>query len=154
MATTIIPSDLVVTITESYSLNGVDYGNTMTQTFQANGQVSQRVMSIAGKGEGAVFTDILALNTLDGRGQVVKANYKYFRIQNLDDSNNLNLRIYNGADYVYFQIAPSDTILLMNAGIDAATAASAITFADITQISGQSSNATAAVDIEFVIVTT
>ena len=50
MATTIVPSNLIVTITESYSLNGVDYGNTMNKTYTDNGQVSQRVMSIAGKG--------------------------------------------------------------------------------------------------------
>ena len=31
MATTIVPADLIVTISESYSLNGVDYGNTMNK---------------------------------------------------------------------------------------------------------------------------
>ena len=50
MATTIVPSNLVVTITESYTLNGVAYGNTMNKTYESNGQVSQRVMSVAGKG--------------------------------------------------------------------------------------------------------
>ena len=44
MATTIVPADLIVTISESYSLNGVDYGNTMNKTYLSNGQVSQRVM--------------------------------------------------------------------------------------------------------------
>ena len=51
MATTIVPSDLTVTITESYSLNGVSYGNTMNKTYTGNGQVSQRVMSIESMGE-------------------------------------------------------------------------------------------------------
>ena len=45
MATTIIPSNLIVSITESYSVNDVNYGNTMTQTFLNNSKVSQRVMS-------------------------------------------------------------------------------------------------------------
>ena len=50
MATTIVPSNLTVTITESYTLNGFSYGNTMNKTFTDNGQVSQRVMSIESMG--------------------------------------------------------------------------------------------------------
>ena len=153
MATTIVPSDLIVTITESYSLNGVDYGNTMNKTYTSNGQVSQRVMSIAGKVEGTTWTDILALTTVDGQGQVVKTDYKYFRITNLDTVNTLNLRVYNGADYVVFEVSPASSLLLMDAGIDATTVSSAVTFADIQAIAGQSSSATEAIDVEFVMVT-
>ena len=66
MATTIIPSDLTVTISESYTVNGVSYGNTMNKTYASNGQVSQRVMNIAGKGgSGITFTNILALSTVN-----------------------------------------------------------------------------------------
>jgi len=155
MATTITPSNLIVTISESYTLNGVDYGNTMSKTYTSNGQVSQRIMSIAGKGaESITFTDILALSTADGKGTVVSANYKYFRITNLDDTERLYLRIYNGADYIYFTLASSETLLLMNDAVDATTATGAITFADIQSISGQSSSADTAIDIEFVMVTT
>lgn len=155
MATTIVPSNLVVTITESYSLNGVDYGNTMNKTYTDNGQVSQRVMSIAGKGaEATVWTDILALSTVDGQGQVVKADYKYFRITNLDNANTLNLRVYNGSDYVAMEVTPASTFLLMDASIDSpSSGTAAIVFADITAIAGQSSDATAGVDIEFLMVT-
>ena len=155
MATTIVPSNLVVTITESYSLNGVDYGNTMNKTYTDNGQVSQRVMSIAGKGaEATVWTDILALSTVDGQGQVVKADYKYFRITNLDTVNTLYLRTYNGADYVAFEVAPASSLLFMDAGTDVPdTATTAISLKDIEEIAGQSSSATEAIDVEFVMVT-
>ena len=154
MATTIVPSNLVVTITESYSLNGVDYGNTMNKTYTDNGQVSQRVMSIAGKGaEATVWTDILALSTVDGQGQVVKADYKYFRITNLDTVNTLYLRTYNGADYVAFEVAPASSLLLMDAGYDGTLTATIVTLRDIEAISGQSSSATEAIDVEFVMVT-
>lgn len=153
MATTIVPSDLIVTITESYTLNGVGYGNTMNKTYTSNGQVSQRVMSIAGKGEGADFTGILGLSTADGQGQFVELNYKYFRITNLDTANTLNLRVYNGVDYVFFEVSPASSLLLMDAGLDATTAASAVTFADIETIVGQSSHTTEAIDVEFLMVT-
>ena len=94
MATTIVPSDLIVSITESYSLNGVNYGNTMNKTYVSNGQVSQRVMSISPSTVGDntnFFTTILSLDSLDAQGQVVKADYKYFRITNLDNANTLRL---------------------------------------------------------------
>tara|TARA_R100000278_G_scaffold107699_1_gene84490 strand:+ start:325 stop:792 length:468 start_codon:yes stop_codon:yes gene_type:complete len=154
MATTVETADLTVTITENYSLNGVDYGSTCTKTYTTNGEVIQRLMSIAGKGgESTTFTDILALSTVDGRGQVVKADYKYFRIKNLDDTNNLNLRLYNGADYVYFKVEPYCAVVLMTPDLDATTATGAVTFADIQAVAGQSSHATDAVDVEFIVVT-
>lgn len=155
MATTIVPSNLIVTITESYSLNGVDYGNTMNKTYTDNGQVSQRVMSIAGKGTESVdWTDILALLTVDGQGEVVKTDYKYFRITNLDTANTLNLRVYNGSDYVAIQVSPASTQLFMDAGIDSPALATTVTFADIEAIAGQSSHATEAIHVEFIMVTT
>tara|TARA_R110000796_G_scaffold205329_1_gene321327 strand:+ start:177 stop:647 length:471 start_codon:yes stop_codon:yes gene_type:complete len=156
MATTIVPSDLIVTITEAYTLNGVSYGNTMNKTFTSNGQVSQRVMSISAMGGSSiVWTNILQLSTTDGQGQVVQGDYKYFRITNLDTANTLNLRFYNGTEYLSFEVAPASSFLLMDAGTDSpATATTVIAFEDITLIAGQSSNTDDAIDIEFVIVTT
>ena len=157
MATTIVPSNLVVTITESYSLNGVDYGNTMNKTYTDNGQVSQRVMSIAPKTVGEdtnFFTNILSLSTIDGQGRVVRADYKYFRITNLDTVNTLNLRFFNNADYVAVKVLPASSFLLMDNGIDTpANATATLAIADISEIVGQSSSATEAIDVEFVMVT-
>jgi len=155
MATTIIPSSLTVTISESYVLNGVSYGNTINKIYPSNGEVSQRVMSIASKGEsGTIFTNILALSTADGQGQVVKSDYRYFRITNSDTVSTLNMRIYNGSDYVAIEVKPSSSFLLMNAGIDSPiNNTTAITFADITAIAGQSNSGTLDIDIEFLMVT-
>jgi len=159
MATTIVPSNLTVTISESYTLNGVDYGNTMNKTYIDNGKVSQRIMSIAGQGPGGetplVFTDILELSDTDGRGQVVVTDYKYFRITNLDDTNTLNLRFSTAVDEFHsFEVTPSSSFLLMDAGVDYTTAPlSAISFTDIKAIAGQSSSSTESLDIEFVMVT-
>jgi len=156
MATTIVPSDLIVTISESYSVNGVAYGNTMNKTYASNGQVSQRVMSVYGGVDRTVFTSILGLQTLDGQGQVVKLDYKYFRITNLDTVDTLKLRIYNDTEYMAFEVAPASSFLLMDAGTDSpATATTVIAFSDITKIAGQSSNtaASTSIDVEFVMVT-
>ena len=155
MATTIVPANLNVTISESYEINGVTYGNSLTKTYANNSQVSQRVMNIASLGAaGTVWTDILALSTADGQGQVVKTDYKYFRITNLDSVNTLNLRIYNGTEYMAFEVAFGSTFLLQDPGTDSpATASTVIAFSDITLIAGQSSSVADTVDVEFIIVT-
>ena len=156
MATTIVPSDLTVTITESYSLNGVEYGNTMNKKYISNGQVSQRVMSVYGGVDRTIFTNILQLGTLDGQGVVVKSDYKYFRITNLDTADTLNLRFFNNTEYMAFEVAPASSFLLMDAGTDSpATSSTVIAFSDIAKISGQSSNASegTSIDVEFVMVT-
>ena len=154
MASTIVAADLTVSIQESYTLNGVLYGNTTNKIYTSNGQVSQRVMSIAGVADRTSFTNILALSTVDGQGQVVQANYKYFRITNLDTVNTLQLRLHNATDYLAFEVAPASSFLLMDAGVDVPASASAVlVLADITQISGQSSSVSEAIDIEFLIVT-
>tara|TARA_R110000823_G_C15536763_1_gene457546 strand:+ start:34 stop:510 length:477 start_codon:yes stop_codon:yes gene_type:complete len=157
MATTVVKSNLTVTVTESYTLNGVAYGNTMNKTYETNGQVSQRVMSVAGSRVGEttnVFTTILSLRTIDAKGQVVRADYKYFRITNLDTVNTLNLRFFNNVDYVAVKVLPSSSFLLMDNGIDTpANATSALAIADIYDIVGQSSSTSDAIDVEFIMVT-
>jgi len=153
MATTVTVENLTVTITEQYTLNGVSYGNTMNKTYIDNGQVSQRIMTVSGKGDGGDWTNILALSTADGQGQVVKTEYKYFRITNLDDTHTLHLRVYNGSDYVAVEVNPASSLLLMDAGIDSPAGTSAITFADIQAIAGQSSHASESLDVEFIMVT-
>ena len=113
-------------------------------------------MNIASKGGGgADWTSILALGAADAQGQVKQVDYKYFRITNLDSNTILNLRFYNGTEYLAFEVAPASSFLLMDAGTDSpATATTVIAFSDITLIAAQSSSAEAAgVDIEFLIVT-
>ena len=66
----------------------------------------------------------------------------------------MNLRVYNGSDYVALQVPPASTQLFMDAGIDSPVDTGTVTFADIQAIAGQSSSATEAIDIEFIMVTT
>lgn len=154
MATTTVPSDLIVTITEAYTLNGVSYGNTMNKTFTDNSKVSQRVMSIEGKGASSnEWTGIINLGAEDDAGQAVKGDFKYFRVTNLDSVNSLHLRIFNAVDYVMLKVLPASTQLFMDANIDSTTTSVAVTFSGITAISGQSSSETETIDVEFIMVT-
>jgi hypothetical protein len=146
MASTVTAADLLVTITESYTLNNVSYGNTTTKTFSSNGQVDQRIMNVA-----TSSTTLFMFDTADSAGTAVAADYVYFRVTNLDDTNFVTLRLFNGADSFWLKIAAGESLLLMNNEMDAVTGSTFGALADISHIYGQSD--TAACDVEFMCVT-
>lgn len=149
MATTVEQTELTVTITEDISLNGVTYGNTVSTTFATQGQVDQRIMSIA-PGEGS-FTDIFSFSTVDGQGTGVKNDYAYFRITNLDDTNFVTLQITAG-DTFWIKLKAAESFMLMDNEMDAIASSTVFAaFADITKVSADAN--TAACDIEYVVVT-
>jgi len=146
MASTVTAADLTVTITESYTLNGVNYGNSINKIFTSKGQVDQRIMSVA-----TSSTTLFMFDTADSAGTAVAADYVYFRITNLDDTNFVTLRLFNGADSFWLKIAAGESLLLMNNEMDAVTGSTFGALADITHVYGQSD--TAACDVEFMCVT-
>ena len=147
MASTVTAADLLVTITESYTLNNVSYGNTTTKTFSSKGQVDQRIMSAA-----TAETSLFNFSTADSAGTGVAADYVYFRVTNLDDTNFVTLRLYNGADSFWLKLAAGESLLLMNNEMDAIDSSSTFgAFADITSILGKAN--AAACDVEFMCVT-
>ena len=152
MATTVTAENLTVTITESYTLNGVSYGNTMNKTYTDNGEVYQRIMTIAADSERGSWTNIINFGAADAAGIADITNYKYFRIKNLDDTNFLELRVTGTADSFFVKIKAGETFLLMDNEIDAVASSTTIgTLTDITQIAANAN--TDAIDIEFVCVT-
>tara|TARA_R110000751_G_scaffold190270_1_gene296104 strand:+ start:127 stop:573 length:447 start_codon:yes stop_codon:yes gene_type:complete len=148
MATTVTTADLTVTVTETYTLNGVAYGNTINKSFSSNGQVLQRIMNVSTSDPA-----ILNFGAADAAGQVKVGDYKYFRITNLDDTNFITLTLFNGTDSFFYKLLSGDIFLLMSNDMDAiASSTSFGAFADITQIKADAD--TAACDIEILAVTT
>jgi len=148
MATTIDTADLTVTITESYTLNGVSYGNTTNKRFSSNGQVLQRIMNVSTSDPA-----IINFGAADAAGQVTVGDYKYFRITNLDDTNFITLTLFNGTDSFFYKLLAGDVFLLMSNEMDAIASSTTFgAFADITQIKADAD--TAACDIEIIAVTT
>ena len=152
MATTITAADLTVTITETISLNGVQYGNNINKTFSTQGQVDQRIMNIVA-GEGTM-TDIFSFSTVDGQGQGVKTDYAYFRITNLDDTNFISLQMHAAAtnDTYWIKLKAGESFMLMDNEMDAIDASTTFgAFADLTKVSADAN--TAACDIEYTVIT-
>ena len=146
MASTVTAANLTVTIVESYTLNGVAYGNTVEKTFTSKGQVDQRIMNVA-TSEKTLFN----WGAADDAGTGVAADYAYFRVTNLDDTNFVTLRLYNGADSFWYKLAAGESMMLMNNEMDAITGTSFGALADITLVAAQAN--TAACDVEFIAVT-
>ena len=147
MATTVTAENCTITITESYTLNGVSYGNTTNKTYTSQGEVIQRVMSI-----GVAFTEIFNATTIDGRGQVVVNDWAYFRITNLDDTNFLTLRLYDSTDSQFFKIEAGESFFLMSPEIDIdASGTTFNAFSDVNEIGAIAD--TAACDVELMMVT-
>ena len=147
MATTVTAADLTVTISESYTLNGVTYGNTINKTYTSNGEVLQRVLNVATNDPA-----IINFGSADLAGQVAVADYKYFRITNLDDTNFIMLTLYNGADSFFYKLLAGDAFLLMSNEMDAIASSGTFgAFADIETIKADAD--TAACDIEIIAVT-
>ena len=147
MATTVTAADLTVSIKETYTLNGVTYGNTINKTFSSNGQVLQRVLNVSTSDPA-----IINFGAADAAGQVAVADYKYFRITNLDDTNFITLTLFNGTDSFFYKLLAGDVFLLMSNEMDAIASSTTFgAFADITQIKADAD--TAACDIEIIAVT-
>jgi len=146
MASTVTAANLTVTIVESYTLNGVAYGNTVEKTFTSKGQVDQRIMNVATT-EKALFN----WEAADSAGTGVAADYAYFRVTNLDDTNFVTLRLYNGADSFWYKLAAGESMMLMNNEMDAITGTTFGALADITSVLAKAD--TAACDVEFIAVT-
>ena len=146
MASTVTAANLTVTVVESYTLNGVAYGNTVEKTFTSKGQVDQRIMNVA-TSEKTLFN----WGAADDAGTGVAADYAYFRVTNLDDTNFITLRVYNGADSFWYKLAAGESMMLMNNEMDAITGTSFGALADITLVAAQAN--TAACDVEFIAVT-
>jgi len=146
MATTVTPAIATITLSENITLNGVTYGNAVSKSFGSQGEVIQRIMSIA-----TSFTDIFHTSTVDGRGQVVADDWCYFRITNLDDTNYVTLRLYNGTDSQFFKVEAGESFFLMSPDIDIDVGTTFNGFADITQIAADAH--TAACDVEVLMIT-
>ena len=146
MASTVTAANLTVTIVESYTLNGVAYGNTVEKTFTSKGQVDQRIMNVA-----TTEKTLFNWGAADDAGTGVAADYAYFRVTNLDDTNFITLRVYNGTDSFWYKLAAGESMMLMNNEMDAITGTTFGALADITLVAAKSD--TAACDVEFIAVT-
>jgi hypothetical protein len=145
MATTIVNATLAVTITEAVTLNGKSYGNINNLSIANVNEVDGRIMTIPTSEVGVV-----TFGTAAGAGTFVRANVKYLRITNKDDTNFISLHLTSATDDVWVKVEAGKSFMLGTGEIETANSFSA--WADVTAITAIAN--TAAVDIEYFIALT
>jgi hypothetical protein len=145
MASTIVNATLAVTITEAVTLNGKSYGNINNLSIANVNEVDERILTIPTSEVGVVTFGAAA-----GAGTFVRANVKYLRITNKDDTNFISLHLTSATDDVWVKVEAGKSFMLGTGEIETASSFSA--WADVTAITAIAN--TAAVDIEYFIALT
>ena len=145
MATTITNATLTVQITETVSLNGKTYGNSNTLTIANINEVDQRIVTIP-----TSLIEVLKYGSAAGAGTFVRANVKYLRITNKDDTNYISIKVANGSDHYWVKLEAGKSFELHNGLVE--TAGTFSSWADIDTIEAIAD--TAAVDVEYFIALT
>lgn len=149
MASTITAADATVTITESLSLGNVDRGGNHSRTISNIAEVDRRVLSVPSASE----IDVLGIGTTNGQGAFIRANLRYVRITNLDNTNFVRIRVARTShDTFDLKIPAGATFMISTGDISAqSSGASFSSFDEWDVISAQAD--TASVDIEVVALT-
>jgi hypothetical protein len=147
MATKVTQVALTSTITESISLNGKSYGNTITKSSAVAGEVYQRVMNVS-----TAEVTILTFGTTDAAGQIVGDSLEYLRVTNLDDTNFVTLAFKTAAEHFSIKLDKEDSYVIMSNQMNAEGDTGIGTLEDMISLTAKANGAE--VDIEFVAVTT
>lgn len=146
MASTVTSATLTVTLTEKVNLNGMEQGATTQLSITDINEVHKVIM----KCDGTSATTIVSFDTAPDLGTLVKANVRYLRVTNLDDSNYAILRLTGAASTdLAVRLDPGASYLIVSS-----TSTGAVDYADISGVALEDLTAltatsnTAAVDLE------
>tara|TARA_Y100000034_G_C6864139_1_gene393634 strand:+ start:1084 stop:1557 length:474 start_codon:yes stop_codon:yes gene_type:complete len=94
MATTIAAATLKVTLKEDIVLNGRQQGGESTLSISSINEISKRIVTVS-----TTESEILAFDTTTiAAGKYIRADIRYIRITNLDDTNHITLTFKNHND--------------------------------------------------------
>ena len=147
MASTVTAATATIQITESLTLGGVDRGGSHSRTISSVAEADRRVMTVSSSSA----TTLIDLDTSNGKGQFVRANIRYIRITNMDDSNWIRVRFMKaGAETADVKVLANSTFMLSDGSMDVdASAGSFSAFVDIDEIKAQANGSDC--DIEYVV---
>jgi len=111
MATTISAGTLTVKLTESVSLNGSNMGATNTLTVAAINEINQRIVTVDAGNVRTLFN----FGGTIAAGEFIRANVKYLRITNKDDTNTVSINMRGNATNCWVEVEPSGSFILTTA---------------------------------------
>lgn len=145
MASTITAQSLTVTISETITLNNQAINSENQLVVSDINEIDKRIVTIPTASE----VTLIGFSTAVAAGTFVRANVKYIRITNKDNTNFVRIRIKKtGAETFDIKLDAGKSFILGNAKESvSATAAAFSAFVDADSINAQAD--TADVDIEY-----
>ena len=148
MATTVSKTTFISKITETISINKHHQQVETTLSIPNVTDYSHRIMSVS-----TGTSSIVILGAADAAGTVDKTRFKYLRITNLDDANNVRLSfVLASGDTYEAVISPKASHILTTKSGDITTGGAEVSLEDVAQIKGTAT--TAACDVELLTVAT
>lgn len=126
MASTIKSATMTISLQEKIVLNGKEQGSVYEYTIGSINETSRRIMTVPTSEITAV-----TLGATAGAGTFVRANVKYMRFTNLDDTNFVRLAMTQDGSRADVKLAPKETFILTSTQLSVATP-----FANLTDITG------------------
>lgn len=148
MATTVSKTTFTTKITETITLNKHHQQLETTLSISDVSDYVHRIMSVS-----TGTSSIISLGSADNAGAIDKERFKYMRITNLDDTNNVRLSIVLSSNDTYeVVISPNCSHILTSKAADITTGGASVSLEDIAQIKGTATDS--ACDVELFAVAT
>ncbi len=143
MATTVPKTKFTCKIIESITIKGQPQQVITMLDIPNVTDYSHRIMSVA-----TGTSSIVTFGASDAAGRIDSSRFKYLRITNLDDTNNVRLTFQLTSDTDTYEVVltPKTSHVLTSKSGDTTTGGAAVSLEDLTLIKGTASNA--ACDIE------
>ena len=113
MASTISSADLVVTVTESISLNGAQQGGTNSVTIGSINEVSKRIVTVLTAG-----IELMKFHDTAAAGQFVYGDVRYIRLTNKDNANHITLTFKNAQNDEFIVLLDKGQSIIYNSNLD------------------------------------
>lgn len=142
MATTVTAATLTVTVKESLTLNGRDLGTTNTQSISSIAEASTRILTVP-----TSEVTLVEFGASVGSGTFVRADSKYIRITNLDNTNFVRIRVADTSGHTFDVPLTAGSSMMVPTQLSVTTNQSAFSaFSNVDVVQAQAD--TASVDVE------
>lgn len=149
MASTVSKTTFTSKIVESININGQLQQAYVTFSVPEVTDYSHRIMSVS-----TGTSSIMSLGASDAAGRIQNTKFKYMRITNLDDTNNVRLtfELTSNTDTYEVVLVPKASHILTSKAADITTGGAAVSLEDIVIVKGTAIDA--ACDVEIFTVST
>ena len=144
MTTTVAKTQFTCKITETLTLKAQPQQVVTTLTIKDVTDYSHRIMSVA-----TGTSSIMTLGASDAAGRIDSSRFKYMRITNLDDTNNVRLtfQLTSNTDTYEVVLSPKTSHILTSKSGDITTGGAGVGLEDITIIKGTTITANCDVEV-------